>query len=44
MTVNGTISSKNNVKVVNKGSQKADKTGAKVDAPNSYAWFYEKLK
>lgn len=44
MTVNGTISSESDVKVVNKGSEKANKDNAKVNAPNNSAWFYEKLK
>ena len=43
MTVNGTISSAKDVKVVNKGSEKAIVDESKITAPNTKK-FYEQLK
>ena len=42
MTLNGTITSQKDVKVVNKGSEKAV-NNAQITTPNKI-WFYEKLK
>ena len=44
LTANGTISSENDVKVVNKGSEKADVDNAQVTTPNEGNWFWEQLK
>lgn len=43
LTVNGTVSSETDAKVVNKGSAAADVSKATVNTPNE-KWFYEKLK
>ena len=45
LTVNGTITSDKDVKVVNKGSETADVSNANIEAPNKGTkWFWEKLK
>ena len=43
LTVNGTVSSETDAKVVNKGTVAADVSKATVNTPNG-KWFYEKLK